>query len=150
MSLNKFLNIRDSLNNYISKRNRVFTEFLFVFEILSFNSWNQNNLKIVQVIAFSLFSKVSHSLFSGGLGLVPGLAPLIILIGIWHKGPVGVLHWCCRSKLSVFFWACDLRLPLAGGRRSVYSGREWGQMRKEEHEIKRWIQWHWTFEALLP
>lgn len=82
MSLNKFLNIRDSLNNYISKRNRVFTEFLFVFEILSFNSWNQNNLKIVQVIAFSLFSKVSHSLFSGGLGLVPGLAPLVVLIGI--------------------------------------------------------------------
>ena len=54
---------------------------------------------------------------------------LVVLIGIWHKGPIGVLYWYCytddRSKLSVF-WICETETA-SSGRQEV--SLQWERMR---------------------
>ena len=57
---------------------------------------------------------------------------LVVLIGIWHKGPIGVLYWYCytddRSKLSVF-WICEAGTA-SSGRQEV--SLQWERMRPNE------------------
>ena len=57
---------------------------------------------------------------------------LVVLIGIWHKGPIGVLYWYCytddRSRLSVF-WICEAGTA-SSGRQEVCL--QWEGMRPNE------------------